>query len=41
MGDFFEQIVVRHLEAERNDKLIENLEIFLKESVGNKYGLST
>jgi len=41
IGEFYEQIMLRHLEFERSDELIDRLEIFLKEAVGHKYGLST
>ncbi|CDW89888.1 ph domain containing protein [Stylonychia lemnae] len=41
VGDFYEQVILRHLEVERSDALIDKLEIFLKEAVGNKYGIST
>jgi hypothetical protein len=41
IGDFYEQIVIRHLSIERSDSLIDKLEIFLKEAVGNRYGIST
>jgi hypothetical protein len=36
IGDFYEQIVIQ-----RSDSLIDKLEIFLKEAVGNRYGIST
>lgn len=38
---YYEQIVHRHLEGERSDEMIDNLEIFLKEAVGRGYGIST
>ncbi len=41
MGDFYEHVVFRHLDVERDDNLIDKLEIFLKESIGNKYGISS
>lgn len=41
IGEFYEQICVRNLKMERNDEMIDKLEIFLKEAVGNKYGIST
>lgn len=40
VGEFYEKVVLRHLEIERGDEMISKLEILLKESVGNKYGLS-
>jgi hypothetical protein len=41
VGDFYEQIILRHLETERTNDMIDKLEIFLKEAVGLKYGIST
>lgn len=41
VGDFYEQVVLRHLETERTDAMIDKLEVFLKEAVGNRYGIST
>ena len=41
IGKFFEHIAYRNLQIERNDEMIENLEMLLKESVGNKYGISS
>jgi hypothetical protein len=41
VGEFYENIVLRHLEMERSDAMIDKLEIFLKEAVGNRYGIST
>lgn len=41
LGDFYESVVLRQLEADRNEHMIARLEIFLKEAVGNKYGMST
>ena len=39
---FYEQIVYRHLNAEREENgLLDRLEVFLKEAIGQKYGLST
>lgn len=39
---FYEQIVYRHLRAEREESgLLDRLEVFLKEAIGQKYGLST
>ena len=39
---FYEQIVFRHLEGEREQNgLLDILEVFLKEVVGQKYGLTT
>ena len=41
LGEFYEQIVFRHLQVSRNEEFIARLEVFLKESVGNRYGMST
>mmetsp|Transcript_16135 Transcript_16135/g.15519 ORF Transcript_16135/g.15519 Transcript_16135/m.15519 type:complete len:131 (-) Transcript_16135:34-426(-) len=41
MGDFYEHIVLRRLVIDRNDDMIDKLEVFLREAVGNKYGFST
>ncbi len=41
LGDFYEHVVLRHLEVDRNQEMISRLEIFLKEAVGNSYGMST
>jgi AAA+ ATPase superfamily predicted ATPase len=41
LGEFYEQIVLRHLETDRDNDLIDKLEVFLKEAVGLKYGIST
>ena len=36
---FWAKIVFRHIDFERNDKMFDNLEVFLKEAVGLTYGL--
>ena len=41
LGDFYEQVVLRHLNINRNEEMIARLEIFLQEAVGNRYGMST
>ena len=41
LGDFYENVVLRHIEVNRSQNMIERLEIFLKEAVGNSYGMST
>lgn len=41
VGKFYEQVVYRKLSVERDEDMIAKLEIFLKEAVGNSYGLST
>ena len=41
LGEFYQQVVLRHLEIPRNDEMASRLEIFLQEAVGNRYGMST
>lgn len=41
IGSFYEQIALRRLTVERTDDMIDKLEVFLREAVGNKYGIST
>ena len=41
MGDFYEQIIYRQLSVERTDEMVDALEVFLKEVIGHKYGLTT
>lgn len=41
LGDFYEQVVLRRLEIPRTEEMIARLEVFLKEAVGNRYGMST
>ena len=36
---FYEKLVFRHIEFDRGDKMVNNLEKFLSEAVGLKYGL--
>lgn len=39
---FFEKVVYRRLAVDREaDKMLDRLEVFLKEVVGMRYGLST
>lgn len=38
-GEFYEKVVFRHIDFDRNDKMVDNLELFLKEAIGLKYGL--
>ena len=33
-GQFYEKIVYRHVDFERNNEMVDNLEIFLKEALG-------
>lgn len=35
IGSFYERVVYRKLNGLRNDEIIDNLEVFLKEAVGN------
>ena len=36
---FYERVVFRHVDFERNDQTVDNLEKFLKEAIGLKYGV--
>lgn len=36
---FYEKLVFRHIDFDRGDKMVNNLEKFLSEAVGLKYGL--
>lgn len=38
-GKFYEKLVLRHIEFNRGDKMVNNLEKFLGEAVGLKYGI--
>ena len=38
-GKFYEKVVFRHIDFDRGDKMVDNLEKFLSEAVGLKYGL--
>lgn len=40
VGEFYDKVVIRHLEMERTNEMIDKLEIFLKEAVGLKYGMT-
>lgn len=40
IGKFYDGIMYRQLLVDRNDEMIDKLEILLKEVVGNKYGIS-
>ena len=37
---FYTKLVIRHIEFDRSDKMIDDLEQFLKEVLGKKYGLN-
>lgn len=37
---FYERVIFRHVNFERDDNMVENLECFLKEAVGQRYGLN-
>lgn len=37
---FYERVIFRHIEFDRNDTMVENLECFLKEAIGQRYGLN-
>lgn len=37
--EFYRKCVFRHVDFDRSDAMVDNLEKFLKEAVGQKYGL--
>lgn len=37
---FYSRIIYRHINFDRNDKMVDALEQFLQEAIGQKYGLS-
>ena len=37
---FYDKLILRHIQFDRGDKMVNNLEKFLGEAVGLKYGLS-
>ena len=37
---FYERLVYRHVEFDRDEQMVVNLEKFLKEAIGLKYGLN-
>lgn len=39
-NEFYQRAVFRHVNFERNNHMVDNLEKFLKEALGQKYGLS-
>ena len=38
---FYDKIILRHLNFDRNDQVVNNLEKFLSEAIGRKYGISS
>ena len=40
VGKFYSKLVFRHIEFDRGDKMLDNLEKFLSEAVGQGYGLN-
>jgi len=38
-GKFYEKLVFRHIDFDRGDKMVNNLEKFLSEAVGLKYSI--
>lgn len=38
-GKFYKKLIYRHVNFDRGDKMVDNLEKFLSEAVGQKYGL--
>ena len=41
INQFYEQIIYRKVVGERDDPMIDKLEVFLREVVGRQYGIST
>ena len=41
MDKFYERIVLRHIDFDRGNKMVQNLEKFLGECVGLKYGIGS
>lgn len=39
-GKFYDKVVLRHINFDRGDTMVDNLEKFLSQAVGAKYGLS-
>ena len=39
-GKFYKKLIYRHVNFDRGDKMVENLEKFLSEAVGQSYGLT-
>ena len=39
-GKLYQKIALRHINFDRNNKITDNLETFLNESIGHEYGLS-
>jgi hypothetical protein len=37
---FYRNCIFRHIECERNDEMVERLQLFLSEVVGLKYGIT-
>lgn len=40
LGTFYLKVVIRHIDWERTESSLENLEVFMKEVVGNSYSFS-
>ena len=40
LGTFYLRVVIRHIDWERTESSLENLEVFMKEVVGNSYSFS-
>ena len=39
-GKFYDKVVFRHVNFDRGDTMVDNLEKFLSQAIGHKYGLS-
>lgn len=37
---FYQRIIYRHIDFARDDKMVDNLEQFLKEAIGQEYGMT-
>ena len=38
---FYPKVIFRHVNFSRDDKMLDSLEIFLRETIGQKYGLGS
>jgi len=39
-GKFYQKLALRHVNFDRGNKMVDNLETFLSEAIGLKYGIS-
>lgn len=40
LGNFYMKVVLRHIDWDRSDKSLDNLELFMKEVIGSTYSFS-